>query len=195
MGTIRYRAAEVNRLKNSYREAGRTPRKTGVLRFTDESEPERNGHALAFRLRRRARFCRFKRARWRACLARFPHRVMLHQRRAWPRVLSRKKRVQGDFAHDFTRARSSDVMKLAIACAIGKSSESGVRQRRRVRHSSPDVADRSVASTGPATIAPYASSRSSILFSGSSSGRESLSNECPLCARMKPRNHSLRARA
>jgi hypothetical protein len=48
MQTIRYRAAEVNRLRNSYREAGGTPRKTDVLRFTDESGPERNGHALAF---------------------------------------------------------------------------------------------------------------------------------------------------
>jgi hypothetical protein len=103
--------------------------------------------------------------------------------------------VQGDFSHDFTRERSSDVRKFAIACAIGNSRESGVRQRRRVRHSSTDAADRSVASTGPATIAPYASSRSSILFSGSSSRRESLSNECPLWARTKPRNHSLRARA
>jgi hypothetical protein len=48
MQTIRYRAAEVNRLKISYREAGRTPRKTDVLRFTDESEPEKERSRFSF---------------------------------------------------------------------------------------------------------------------------------------------------
>jgi hypothetical protein len=85
--------------------------------------------------------------------------------------------VQGDFSHDFTRERSSDVSKFAIAWAIGKSRESGVRQRRKVRHSSPVQVDRSGAATGLATTAPYASSRSSILFTGASSCSESLVNE------------------
>jgi len=120
---------------------------------------------------------------------------MLHQRRACARVRSRKNSVQGDFSHDFTRERSSEVRKFAIAWAIGKSREPGVRQRRRVRHSSPDVTDRSAPSTDLATIAPYASSRSSILFKGSSSCSECLVREWLLCARTKLRNHSLRTRA
>src|SRR6516162_10368432 len=116
---------------------------------------------------------------------------MLHQRRAWPRVLSRKKSVQGDFSHDFTREKSSDVIKLAIACAIGRSRESGVRQRRRVRHSSPEVVDASLGSAGLGTTAPYASSRSSIRFKGSSSPTALGLSEWRRCLRTKARNHSL----
>ena len=70
---------------------------------------------------------------------RFPHGVMLHHRRDYPRVLSRKKSVHGDFSHACARERSSALRKFAMACAIGKRRESGVRQRRRVRHSGPDV--------------------------------------------------------
>ena len=150
------------------------------MRLTGKLEAvECNHHRLLFDRAGGGRFRRFKRERWSACLARFPQTVMLHQRRACPRVLSRKKSVHGDFSHAFTRERSSEVRKFAIACAIGKSKESGVRQRRRVRHSSADVFKCLGVPAGLIAIAPYASSRSSILFRGSSSRSDSAPNERP----------------
>ena len=74
-------------------------------------------------LRRRAR------SRCDACFARFPQMVMLHHRRAWPRVRSTKRSVQEERSHAFTCVKSSPQIKSAMAVAIGISRVSGERQR------------------------------------------------------------------
>ena len=79
-------------------------------------------------LRRRVR------SRCDACFARFPQVAMLHHRRAWPRVRSTKRSVQGERSHAFTCVKSSPQIKSAMAVAIGSSRVSGERQRLSNRH-------------------------------------------------------------
>ena len=87
-------------------------------------------------LRRRVR------SRCDACFARFPQMAMLHHRRAWPRVRSTKRSVQGERLHAFTCVKSSPQIKSAMAFAIGSSRVSGERQRLSNRHVNCDCARR-----------------------------------------------------
>ena len=81
-----------------------------------------------------AELCYFRacraRLRWAACLARLPHAPMLHQRRALPRVRSRKSRVQVGPWHALSKVKFSVQTRSANTRASGSSNDPGVRQRR-----------------------------------------------------------------
>ena len=102
------------------------------------------GHAAhdAFSPQCRLLLRRRVRSRCDACFTRFPQMAMLHHRRAWPRVRSTKRSVQGERLHAFTCVQSSPQIKSAMALAIGSSRVSGERQRLSSRHVNCDCARR-----------------------------------------------------
>ncbi len=68
---------------------------------------------------------RLRRSRSALCFARFPHPVMLHQRRAWLFVLSKKTSMQAGPSQCLTCAKSISQSGSATASATGDKSNAG----------------------------------------------------------------------
>ncbi|MDB6008417.1 MAG: hypothetical protein JWL65_667 [Gammaproteobacteria bacterium] len=137
---------------------------------------------------------RRSRLRWAACLNRFPHRAMLHQRRPRMCERSRNSRVQTAPSQALMLEKSSLQTSSAMVSATGRSSVSGVCQRLTCRQATPERTELSRAGSR-LTIWPNPWSRSRIRFKGARSFRASGFRGLPLYWCTKPRNHSLKARA